>query len=70
MDPDGFRLIRNRSERTVSSIMWQGIEKNAYVFNNKFPDGEVMVRCPRCNRDAMRYEDISENTRCKIYLDR
>ena len=70
MNPDGFRLTENQSERTVSSIMWREIEKNAYVFNNKFPAGEVIVRCPECNRDAIRYEDRSENTRCEIYLDR
>ena len=61
MDPDGFRLIGNRSERTVSSIMWRGIEKDAYVFNNKFPGREVIVMCPQCNRDAMRYEDMRKH---------
>ena len=28
MDPDGFRLIGKRSERTISSIIWQEIQKN------------------------------------------
>jgi hypothetical protein len=50
--------------------MWQEIGKNTYVFNSKFPGGEVIVICARCNRDAMRYEDISENMRCEIYSDR
>jgi len=70
MNPDGFRLIGNRSERTVSSIMWREIEKNTYVFNNEFPRGEVVVISTRCNGDTIWYEDISENTRCEIYLDR
>jgi hypothetical protein len=65
MDPDGFRLIGNRSERT-----WRGIEKNAYIFNNKFPCGEVIVISSWCNRDAMRYEGVSENTRREVYFDR
>jgi len=49
--------------------MWEenGFEGNAYVFNNAFPGGEVVVISTRSN---MRYEDISENTRCEIYLDR
>jgi len=34
-----------------------GIEGNAYVFNDEFPDGEVVGGCLWCDRDAMRYED-------------
>ena len=64
MDPDGFRLRGNRSE-----IMWRGIEKNAYIFNNEFPGGEVVVTSSWRNRDAIWYEDISENTRFEIHLD-
>jgi hypothetical protein len=39
---------------------------NTYVSNNDFPSGEVVVISTQCNRNAMRYEDISENTRCGI----
>jgi hypothetical protein len=71
MDPDGFRLVRKGSERTVSSIFWKSIfEGNAYIFNQEFPSGEVVVISTQCNRDATRYEDISEKTRCEIYLNR
>jgi hypothetical protein len=69
MDPDRVCLVRKRSETTVSSIMGV-LEVNAYIFNNEFPGGEIVVISPRCNRDTMRHEDISENTRCEIYLDR
>jgi hypothetical protein len=44
-------------------------EVNAYVFNNDFPSGEVVVSSTQCNRDAMRYKNMSEKTRCEIYLD-
>jgi cytochrome b involved in lipid metabolism len=45
-------------------------EANAYIFNNEFPGGEVVVISTQCNGDAIRYEDISEKTQCEIYLDR
>jgi hypothetical protein len=35
-------------------------EGNAYVFNNEFPSGKVVVISAWCNRDAMWYEEISE----------
>jgi hypothetical protein len=64
MNPDGVPLVRKRPERAVSSIMWKStFEGNAYVFNNEFSSGKVVVISTQCNRDAMRYEDISENTR-------
>ena len=66
MDPDGFRLVRKRSERPVSSIMGV-LQVNAYIFDNEFPGRELVVRSTQCNRDAMRYEDISEKTRCEIF---
>ena len=49
--------------------MWRGIEKNAYIFNNEFPGGEVVVTSSWRDRDAMWYKDISEKTRFEIYLD-
>jgi hypothetical protein len=64
MDPDGLRLLRNRSERIVSSIMWRVFGDNAYIFNDECTGREVVVISSQCNRDAMRYEDISENTWC------
>ena len=69
MDPDGLILREIRLERTVSSIMRKGIKKNAYVFNNKLPAGEVIVRCPQCNRDAIGTK-IYQKSRDEIYLDR
>jgi hypothetical protein len=42
-------------------------EVNAYVFNNNFSSGEVLVISTQCNRDAMWYEDISEKTRYDIF---
>jgi hypothetical protein len=69
MNPDRVCLARKRSETTVSSIM--GVfEVNAYIFNNEFSGGEIVVISPWCNRDTMRHENISENTRREIYLDR
>jgi hypothetical protein len=50
--------------------MWGIFEGNTYVFNEEFPVGEVVVRSSQCNRDAMRYEDISENVWCDKYLER
>jgi hypothetical protein len=71
MDPDGVPLVRKRPERAVSSIMWKSIfEGNAYVCNNEFPAGKVAVISTQCDRDTMRYEDISENTRCERHLKR
>ena len=58
IDPDGFRLVGIRSEKMVSSMMRRVLEGNAYVFNGDFPGGEVIVRCPQCNRDAMWHEDV------------
>jgi len=42
------------------------------VVNSKIHDGEVAVLSSRCNRVAMWYEDILENTWCEKYwiLDR
>jgi hypothetical protein len=67
MDPDGFRLLGKRSERTVSSVMWRVFEGNTYIFNDEFTGGEVIVISSQCNGDAMRYEHISENMRCDNY---
>ena len=39
---------------------------NAYIFDNDFPSGKVVIISTQRNRDAMWYEDISENTRWEI----
>jgi hypothetical protein len=62
MDPDGVPLVRKRSEKAVSSITWKSIfEGNAYVCNNEFPAGKVVVISTQSNRDAMRYEYIRKH---------
>jgi hypothetical protein len=66
LEPDRLCLIRKRSKRTVSSIMGKLFQVNAYIFNNEFPSGKVVVSSIRCNRDTMWYENISESRRCEI----
>ncbi len=68
MDPDGFCLVREQLERTVSSIMrWEIVQGNAYIINNEIPDWEQ--RRPQCNRDTIRCEDIRKHAMSQ-YLDR
>ena len=39
---------------------------NAYMFNSEILNGKVVVISTRCNGDAMRYQDKSENTQGEI----
>ena len=36
------------------------------MFDDEIPNGKVVVISTRCNRDAMRYQDKSENTHGEI----
>jgi len=65
MEPGRVNLVRKRSERPVSSIVWQeiSIKRNAYLYNSYYLDGEVVDISSHFNSDAMRYDGISDNTR-------